>query len=77
MEVAVQLSLHFPCGKWVTWKTKTKTLNISNNIQSISSSFHQNDHTVAGQLILVPGDFENVGQGQSWQKFSFLKCEYF
>ena len=76
MEVVAQLSLYFPGGKCYLEKHK-KTLNISDTIQPISSSFHQNYRTVAGHVILVTDDLQNVGQGNNLQKFSFLKHEYF
>ena len=53
------------------------TLNISDTNQPIFIKFHQNDRTMAGLLIFVSANLENVDQGQTLQKFSFLKIEYF
>ena len=41
-----------------------------------SLSFHQNDRTVSGHLILVTDDLENVGQGQNLQNDHFFTLEY-
>ena len=52
------------------WKSPTP-------FNRFSSSFHQNDRTVSGHLILATDDLEKVGQGQHLQKCSFLTSEYF
>ena len=63
MEVAAQLSLHFPGAKCHLEKQK-KRHYISGTIQPISLSFHQNDRTVSDYLILVTDYLANEGQGQ-------------
>ena len=67
MGVAAQLSLHFPGAECVTWKKQKRWISPT-PFDRFSSSFHQNDRTVAGRLILVTYDLENVGQGQNLKK---------
>ena len=43
MAIAAQLSLHFPCGKCVTWKNWKKRWISTTSLNRFSSSFHQND----------------------------------
>ena len=47
-------------GTCVTWKTQRETLCTA-VFKRFSPSFHQNDLTVSGHLILVTDDLENVG----------------
>ena len=61
--------LHFPVENVSTGKkTEKKRLIYPTTLNRFSSSFHQNDRTMAGHLILVIDDPENVGQGQYLQK---------
>ena len=70
-EIAAQLTLHFQSGKCVVWnKTEKKRWISQTPFNRFSSSFHQNNHTESGHLIL---GLENVGQSQNLQKLSFLK----
>ena len=74
-EVTAQLSLHFPGGKCNLKKRKKRCISPT-RCHWFSSSLHQNHRTMAGHLILVTGNLENVGHDQKLQEFSFLKCEF-
>ena len=47
----------FSNGKRVTWKKRKKTMT---PFSRFSSSFHRNDHTLSGHLMLVTDDLKNV-----------------
>ena len=73
MEVAAQLSVHFPGGRCINWKNRKKCEYLRRH----STDFHQVFTNVSDVLIHVIDDIENVGQGQQLRKCSFLTREYF
>ena len=74
LEVAAQLSLHFPDGKCVNWKNRKKNIgHLLTPFNWFSSNFYQKYH----HLILVTDDPENVGHGKNVQKLSFLTFKKF
>ena len=86
MEIAAQYSINFPDEKCVAWKKKKKTLIIYDTIQLIyiklpfnqfTLSFHQNNYSVSGHLILITDDLVNVSQGQNLKKNLVFDMEIF
>ena len=62
-----QFNLHFQGGKCVPWINRRWMSPTTFN--RFSSSFHQNDRTLSGHLILVTDDLENVRQCKNLQTF--------